>query len=395
MARPILENNMNFTEMLFVIGGTLDRGISSAVFGFNPVSKAWQKFPDLIKARTCHRAVFAKSEGAVVVVGGSRTWPSAGFGECELLKLKSSEDSALTWKPLPSLQHPRSCHGLSYAEGKVFACGGMMNPDRRRGYGIEQFDLTDSCEMLDLNSSDLQWRRFPNLNLARFGLQLHVVEIGDKKLLLAIGGRGPHPLAEYSVEVFDLSSADQKWMVLESARLLAPRIDFAAAPVQRLKGADTSCSIIAPTNVDIVILGGNRVTDEEETDSSRSWEVLQLSLAEDEQLEFSVVPGGRLPSSRVGCRATVLHQLASGKQHLVVAGGFKAWGEGQTTYGGPLEQSVALLEIKADGTSAGVGGSPGSWVDFSDEQLGVELQKLPMRVHAPAVCTASSEIMAM
>merc|ERR1712066_838644 len=104
---------------------------------------------------------------------------------------------------------------------------------------------------------------------------------------------------------------------------------------------------------DVLILGGNRVTEEEETDSSRNWELLRLTLGNDGKIVSSVIPGGRLPSSRVGCRATVLEQLVSGKQHLVVAGGSKAWGEGQTTYGGPLEQSVAVLEMIADGGSEG------------------------------------------
>lgn len=383
----------NFAEMLFVIGGTLDQGISSSVFGFDPVSKEWHKFPDIIKARACHRAVFAENEGAVVVVGGSNEWPSKGFGECEILKLQSAEEKSVTWQPLPSLQHPRSCHGLCYMEGKVFACGGMGNPEY--GYGIDQFDLTASCEMLDLTSNDPQWHAFPKLNLARFGLQLLPVNIGSKKLLLAIGGRGPNPAAEYSVEAFDFSSADQKWVLLKNVKLVAPRIDFAAALVQPSSSAgranENSCTI-APSSVDIVILGGNRVTRDEETDSSRTWEVLRLSLAQDGNLHMSAVPGGKLPSSRVGCRATVLQQLVPGKQHLVVAGGFKAWGEGQTTYGGPLTQSVAVLEIKADSAgqagSDSVSGSPGSWVDSSDKALGEELQNLPMKIHAPAVCAA-------
>jgi len=98
------------------------------------------------------------------------------------------------------------------------------------------------------------------------------------------------------------------------------------------------------------------------TDSSRTWEVLRLSLSQNGQLKASIIPGGRLPSSRVGCRATVLEQLVPGKQHLVVAGGFKAWGEGQTTYGGPLEQSVAVLEMNANG---GNNGSPGNWVNLA------------------------------
>jgi len=324
-------------------------------------------------------------------VGGSNRWPSAGFGECEILKLKDVEETPLSWQPLPSLQHPRSCHGLCYIEGSVFACGGMMNPSERHGYGIEQFDLTDACEVLDLTSSKPQWSAFPKLNLARFGLQLLPVSVGAKKFLLAIGGRGPHPFAEYSVEVCDLTAADKKWVLLEHVQLMAPRIDFAAALVKPATNAESSCvanesidfQVSAPVSLDIVILGGNRVTRNEETDSSRTWEVLHLSLAQDGQLEVQVVPGGRLPSSRVGCRATVLQQLVPGKQHLVVAGGFKAWGEGQTTYGGPLEQAVAVLEMRADESR------PGSWVDFSSEGLGAELQRLPIKLHAPAVCTAS------
>lgn len=389
--QKVMTDAVGLVEMLFVIGGTLDQGISSAVFGFDPVSKAWKKFPNLIKPRTCHRAVYAGDERAVVVVGGSKTWPSAGFGECEILKLNGVEESSLNWQPLPSLQSPRSCHGLCYIEGSIFACGGMMNPSERHGYGIEQFDLTDACEVLDLNSREPQWSMFPKLNLARFGLQLLPVSMGAKKFLLAIGGRGPHPFAEYSVEVCDLTRADKKWVLLENVQLLAPRIDFAAALVKPESKADSTCvanesvdaEVAAPVSQDIVILGGNRVTRNEQTDSSRTWEVLHLSLTSDEQLEVQVVPGGRLPSSRVGCRATVLQHLAPGKQHLVVAGGFKAWGEGQTTYGGPLEQSVAVLEMKADKSR------PGTWVDFSGEELGAELQRLPLKLHAPAVCTSS------
>lgn len=270
-----------------------------------------------------------------------------------------------------------------------------MNPSSQRGYGIGQFDLTDSCEMLDLVSSEPQWRSFPKLNRARFGLQLLPVDMGRNKFLLAIGGRGPHPMAEYSVEALDLNASEPKWVVLEGVQLRAPRIDFAAALAKSSQSSDADCAlggnidIDIPTSQHVVILGGNRVTREQETDSSRTWEVLRVSLAQDNTLNVSVVPGGRLPSSRVGCRATVLDQLVPGKQHLVVAGGFKAWGEGQTTYGGPLEQSVAVLEMKAAVGSDSGGGSPGDWVDFADHQLGAELQKLPIKLHAPAVCTAS------
>merc|ERR1712151_22773 len=132
------------------------------------------------------------------------------------------------------------------------------------------------------------------------------------------------------------------------------------------------------------------VTRDERTDSSRNWEVLKLSLTQEGKLQASSAHGGRLPSSRVGCRATVLQNLVPGKQHLVVAGGFKAWGEGQTTYGGPLEQSVAVLELKPHQDPNDASGNVNTWIDFSSAQLGEELQKLPLKLHAPAVCTAVS-----
>jgi len=135
--------------------------------------------------------------------------------------------------------------------------------------------------------------------------------------------------------------------------------------------------------VDVVILGGNRVTQGDESDSSRTWEILRLELGPEGKLSASVLPGGRLPSSRVGCRATVLQRLLPGKQHLAVAGGFRAWGEGQVSYGGPLDQSVAVMEIRGPGSGHGIAGS---WVDFADDQVGAELQKLPIKLHAPAVC---------
>merc|ERR1719373_1232116 len=102
-----------------------------------------------------------------------------------------------------------------------------MNPGRARGHGIEQFDLTGSCEVLDLSDAGRGWREFPRLNLERFGLQLLPVHLGARKFLLAIGGRGPHPAAEYSVEAFELGSAENAWKLLRDVKLLAPRIDFA------------------------------------------------------------------------------------------------------------------------------------------------------------------------
>jgi len=227
---------------------------------------------------------------------------------------------------------------LAYFGGKIFACGGMMNPDGARGFGVEQFDLANSCEVLDLADEDLKWRAFPPLNLARFGLQLLPVEIGSRQLLLAVGGRGPNPLAEYCIEMFDFTSVEQKWTIMEGVRLRSPRIDFAAAQMKRTLEEDECIAKegskqIAPESLDIVILGGNRVTRDEGTDSSRNWEVLSLNLTGGGKLQASTSIGGRLPSSRVGCRAAVLQNLAPGKQHLIVAGGFKAWGEGQTSYG--------------------------------------------------------------
>jgi len=284
---------------------------------------------------------------------------------------------------------------LAYFGGKIFACGGMMNPDGARGFGVEQFDLANSCEVLDLADEDLKWRAFPPLNLARFGLQLLPVEIGSRQLLLAVGGRGPNPLAEYCIEMFDFTSVEQKWTIMEGVRLRSPRIDFAAAQMKRTLEEDECIAKegskqIAPESLDIVILGGNRVTRDEGTDSSRNWEVLSLNLTGGGKLQASTSIGGRLPSSRVGCRAAVLQNLAPGKQHLIVAGGFKAWGEGQTSYGGPLEQSVAVLELKSrqDGGDAS-SNVVKAWVDFSSAQLGEELQMLPLKLHAPAVCTAT------
>jgi hypothetical protein len=323
----------------------------------------------LIKARTCHRAVYAEKEKAIVVVGGSNTWPSSGFGECEMLRMESKDQKKFAWQSLPSLRHPRSCHGLCYLEGMVFACGGMMNPSRARGYGIEQFDLTNSCEYLDLNAEHPQWQEFPSLNFARFGLQLLPARLGTQNLLLAIGGRGPNPAAEYSVEAFVMGSEENKWVVLD-AQLLSPRIDFAAV-----------VALTHDEGVNVLSLGGNRVTEDDATDSSRNWEVFNLSVAEG-KLQGSAVMGGRLPNSRVGCRASMLQELVPGKRHLVVAGGFRAWGEGQRTYGGPLDQSAAILEVGASGN--------GIWVDSTSAELSSELQKLPMKLHAPAVCTAKA-----
>lgn len=370
----LANKSIALVETLFVVGGTLDEGISAAVFGFSTASKVWRRFPDLRKARACHRAVFAQEREAVVVVGGSNEWPSPGFGECEILQLNAAHAHYMTWQPLPSLRHARSCHGLCHFGGKVYACAGMMNPGRARGHGIEQFDLTGSCEVLDLSDTGQGWREFPKLNLERFGLQLLPVPLGTKTFLLAIGGRGPHPAAEYSVEAFELGGTENKWTLLKDTQLQAPRIDFAAALAEERD----------LRSVDVVILGGNRVTRGDESDSSRTWEILRLELGPEGKLGASILPGGRLPSSRVGCRATVLQRLLPGKQHLAVAGGFRAWGEGQVSYGGPLDQSVAVMEIKGSGSG---NGTAGSWVDFAGDQVGAELQNLPIKLHAPAVCT--------
>eukprot|EP00929_Paragymnodinium_shiwhaense_P039873 TRINITY_DN20884_c0_g1_i1.p1 TRINITY_DN20884_c0_g1~~TRINITY_DN20884_c0_g1_i1.p1 ORF type:complete len:275 (-),score=62.75 TRINITY_DN20884_c0_g1_i1:285-1109(-) len=262
----------------------------------------------------------------------------------------------------------------------------MMDPDRSRGYGIEQFDLTSSCEILDVKSppGEQAWRPFPELNLARFGLQLLPIELESRAFLLAIGGRGPHPLAEYSVEAIELDvqsglNKDAEWTVL-NAKLMTSRIDFAATPLQTANDAK---------KVNIVILGGNRVTEEDSTDSSRTWEILEVFVdPASKKLSAKTSPGPtRLPSSRVGCRAGVLGDLVPGKSILAVAGGFKAWGEGQTTYGGPIDKSVALLEIGQDSSDReGVG----QWIEPLQTSGLEEMQKLPVPLRQPATCVLAS-----
>merc|ERR1719444_652600 len=145
----------------------------------------------------------------------------------------------------------------------------MMNPDRRRGYGIEQFDLTNSCEVLDVSTRDAQWRHFPPLNLARFGLQLLTVSLSDRTFLLAVGGRGPDPSAEYSVEAMELTrdanAVSQKWSLLD-VQLNAPRIDFAATLCDSSGATTNATTTTQHTSADVVIVGGNRVTESEATD---------------------------------------------------------------------------------------------------------------------------------
>lgn len=402
------------SELLVVLGGALQSEfVSNAAFGFNAILKTWQRLPNMLKGRACHRAVFAEAESAIVVVGGSEQWPSTGFGECELLKLDGTQESgfkAASWQALPSLLNPRSCHGLAYFDGRVYACGGMMDPvaAMRRGpstwtHEIDQFDLTNSCEVLNVQDelgngvANSTWTPFPSLNFKRFGLQLLKIRLIDRTFLLAIGGRGPNPAAEYGAEAIEIvdgaprtvsietnsnthahGANEPSWTVLPT-RLIAPRIDFAATVVENVNAG----------TVDVVILGGNRVTRSAETDSSRTWEVLRFGLTRDGSLVAQNIPGDtRLPASRVGCRAVVLEKLISGKQFLAVAGGFKAWGEGQNTYQGPLEQSVALLEIQS-GHASRVGEWVGTAEGASRESTGFDaLQKLPEKVSQPATCVA-------
>jgi len=393
---------MAMSETLVVLGGTLASNlISNAVFGFNSGLKTWHCFPSMLKARACHRAVFAQEEGVVIVVGGSDTWPSSGYDECEMLSVKGGVKSQ-GWKTLPSLIHPRSCHGLAYFGGRVYACAGMMDPDAamRRGpstwtHEIDQFDLTDSCEVLDVQAaisdseaSHSTWKTFSPLNLRRFGLQLLTVQLQERVFLLAIGGRGPHPAAEYSVEAIELvdglprtvgaEASAARWSLLP-VRLGAPRIDFAATVVRD----------VASGKADVVILGGNRVTHDEKSDSSRTWEVLRLGLSTGGELVAESFPGNtRLPASRVGCRADLLRGLVAGKQYLTVAGGFKAWGEGQNTYKGPVSQSVAVFEIHG-GEDERVGTWVGTAGGESPQGVGLdELQMLPEKLRQPATCVA-------
>lgn len=108
------------------------------------------------------------------------------------------------------------------------------------------------------------------------------------------------------------------------------------------------------------------------------------------KLSSRVVPGGRLPSSRVGCRAAVLKHLVEGKDFLAVAGGFRAWGGEQRTYRGPLDDQVALLELHSGSGNVQTPGGT-SWVGESSGVDRGDLEQLPVKLRQPAVCIAEWE----
>lgn len=155
--------------------------------------------------------VTARAYGVGVACWESKLYAVGGFNKrsrclksIEVLDLK---DSGAEWKllaPDVDLNEARCRFGLACWGGKLYAAGGSSSSNKPM-CGVE---------VLDLSNISAGWARFPSLNTAR---RSHVTMCWDGKLY-ALGGRGDDGRLA-SVEVLDLASPNDGWVLSEQAML--------------------------------------------------------------------------------------------------------------------------------------------------------------------------------
>jgi N-acetylneuraminic acid mutarotase len=184
---------------LYVIGGNIAGGATvGTVEAYDPSANRWENRPSMPTPRN-HPAVGAVG-GKVYVIGGRLAAPNiGGFLSSNTDVVEELDTASGTWRPLNKMPTPRSGHGFTTHQGRIYVAGGEVRDSHMDA-------IFRDVEVFDPAVND--WYRLPPMPTARHGVNL----AGYGNRLYAIGGHvafaatGERELHTPANEVFEFTT---------------------------------------------------------------------------------------------------------------------------------------------------------------------------------------------
>ena len=183
---------------IYVVGGNTAGGLTvSTNEVYDVAANRWESRAPMPTPRN-HPAAGAVS-GKVYVIGGRLAAPNiGGFVSSNTDVVEEYDPAANTWRALNKMPTPRSGHGFTTHQGRIYVAGGEVRDSHMDA-------IFRDVEVFDPAIDD--WYRLPpmptarhGVNLAAYGNRLHA--IGGHIAFAATGGTALHTPAH---EVFELT----------------------------------------------------------------------------------------------------------------------------------------------------------------------------------------------
>jgi N-acetylneuraminic acid mutarotase len=183
---------------IYLIGGNTDAGLNVGNNdAYDPAANRWESRRPMPTARN-HPAGGAVG-GKVYVIGGRLAAPNiGGFLSSNTDIVEEYDPATNSWRPMTKMPTPRSGHGWTTHEGRIYVAGGEVRDSHLDA-------IFRDVEVFDPAVND--WYKLPSMptarhgvNLAALGNRLHA--IGGHLAFAATGGEGLHTPAN---EVFEFA----------------------------------------------------------------------------------------------------------------------------------------------------------------------------------------------
>jgi N-acetylneuraminic acid mutarotase len=184
---------------IYVIGGNTDGGLNVGTNeAYDPATNRWETKRPMPTARN-HAAAGAVG-GKIYLIGGRLAAPNiGGFLSSNTDIVEEYDPATDRWRPMTKMPTPRSGHGFTTYEGRIYVAGG------------EARDAHSDAIFRDLEAFDPvrnDWLRLPPMPTARHGVNLAAYDnrihaIGGHLAFAATGGEALHTPAH---EVFELNA---------------------------------------------------------------------------------------------------------------------------------------------------------------------------------------------
>ncbi|OFW00746.1 MAG: hypothetical protein A3I61_19500 [Acidobacteria bacterium RIFCSPLOWO2_02_FULL_68_18] len=184
---------------IYVVGGNTANGLTvGANDAFDPSANRWESRTPMPTPRN-HPAAGAAG-GKIYVIGGRLAAPNiGGFVSSNTDVVEEYDPSTNTWRAVNKMPTPRSGHGYTTFQGRIYVAGGEVRDSHMDA-------IFRDVEVFDPATND--WYRLPpmptarhGVNLAGFGNRLHA--IGGHIAFAATGERELHTPAH---EVFEFTA---------------------------------------------------------------------------------------------------------------------------------------------------------------------------------------------
>jgi N-acetylneuraminic acid mutarotase len=184
---------------IYVVGGNVAGGATVGIMEmYDPAADRWESRSALPTPRN-HPAVGAVG-GKLYVIGGRLAAPNiGGFTASNTDVVEEYDTTTATWRVLNKMPTPRSGHGFTTHQGRIYVAGGEVRDAHMDA-------IFRDVEVFDPAIND--WYRLPPMPTARHGVNLagyanRLHAIGGHIAFAATGGTSLHTVAH---EVFEFTA---------------------------------------------------------------------------------------------------------------------------------------------------------------------------------------------